>query len=57
MIKKEMTVSESAALLLVVHMRRDIRGCVCGWSEPGRSHAVHQAAMLREAGLLKESPE
>lgn len=45
-------VEELAEAILVAHQRRDIRGCLCGWSELGKSHARHQVAMLREAGVL-----
>lgn len=38
--------------LLIVHQRRDVGSCLCGWAELGRTHAGHQAAVLREAGLL-----
>jgi hypothetical protein len=49
---RTITADEAAALILIDHQRHSIRACLCGWSELGRSHAVHQAAMLREAGLL-----
>ncbi len=46
-----MTVDETAETLLIAHQRhRD--GCLCGWSELGKSHPRHQVAKLREAGLL-----
>jgi hypothetical protein len=38
--------------ILVQHQRRDIASCICGWAELGKSHPAHQAAMLRDAGLL-----
>lgn len=41
-----------AEAILTAHQGRDAGSCLCGWSELGRSHAGHQAAMLREAGLL-----
>ncbi len=41
-----------AEAILISHQRRDSGSCLCGWSELGRSHARHQVAMLREAGLL-----
>lgn len=41
-----------AEAILVKHQRYDYGNCLCGWSELGRSHARHQVAMLREAGLL-----
>ena len=47
---------ETAVAILVAHHRRDIRGCLCGWSELGKSHAWHQVAMLREAALLVDDP-
>jgi hypothetical protein len=50
------TVDETAAAILTAHQRRDYRRCLCGWSELGRSHAAHQVAMLREAGLLADDP-
>lgn len=40
-----------AEAILTVHQRFDIGGCLCGWSELGKSHAGHQVAMLREAGF------
>lgn len=49
-----MTVEEAAEVVLTAHQRRDIQGCICGWSELGRSHPKHQVAMLCEAGLLKD---
>jgi hypothetical protein len=45
-------VDETAEAILVAHQRRDYRGCLCGWSELGKSHPRHQVAMLREAALL-----
>ena len=27
--------------VLVQHQRKDITGCICGWSRLGHSHAVH----------------
>lgn len=41
-----------AEAVLTIHQRRDVGSCLCGWSELGRSHAGHQAAMLRDTGLL-----
>lgn len=41
-----------AEAVLIAHQRRDTGNCLCGWAELGRSHAGHQAAALREAGLL-----
>lgn len=38
--------------VLISHQRRDIGSCLCGWAELGKSHAGHQAAELREAGVL-----
>lgn len=48
---------QAAEYVLVVHQRATIEACLCGWSELGKSFAGHQAAMLREAGLLPEDPE
>lgn len=48
---------QDAQLILVAHQRRDISSCLCGWAELGKSHARHQAAMLREAGLLRDESE
>jgi len=45
-----------AEAILIAHQRRDVGSCLCGWSELGRSHARHQAAELREAGLLQDAP-
>lgn len=49
-----MTVDEAAREVLTAHQRRDIRGCICGWSELGKSHPGHQVAMLRKAALLND---
>jgi hypothetical protein len=49
-----MTTDETAEAILTAHQRRDYRGCLCGWSELGKSHPRHQVAMLREAGLLND---
>lgn len=43
--------AQRAEAILVAHQRRDISGCICGWSELGKSHPGHQVAMLREAAL------
>lgn len=44
-----------AEAVLTIHQRRDDRSCLCGWAELGKSHACHQAAELRKAGLLTEA--
>lgn len=41
-----------AEAILIAHQRRDVGSCLCGWAELGKSHAGHQAAELRKAGLL-----
>ncbi|GLY08238.1 hypothetical protein [Actinoplanes sp. NBRC 101535] len=46
----------AAQAVLVAHQRRDFSGCLCGWSELGKSHAQHQALKLAEAGLLATAP-
>jgi hypothetical protein len=51
-----MTTDETAEAILIAHQRRDVRGCLCGWSELGKSHPRHQVAMLREAALLNDDP-
>lgn len=43
---------QRAEAILISHQRRDVGSCLCGWSELGKSHAGHQVAELREAGLL-----
>lgn len=43
---------DTAEAILVAHQRMDIRGCLCGWNEIGRSHAKHQVEMLAKAGLI-----
>lgn len=48
---------DPAEMILVAHQRLDIKSCLCGWSELGKSHAKHQATMLREAGLLAQHDE
>jgi hypothetical protein len=50
------TTDEKAEAVLVAHQRYDIKGCLCGWSELGRSHARHVVAKLREAGVLNDAP-
>jgi len=47
---------QAAELILVAHQRHR-GGCLCGWNELGKSLPGHQAAMLREAGLLHDEPE
>lgn len=49
--------TDPAEMILVAHQRYSIEGCLCGWSELGKSHAKHQATMLREAGLLAQHDE
>jgi hypothetical protein len=46
----------TAEAILTAHQRQDYKGCICGWSELGKSHPAHQVAMLREAGLLNDAP-
>lgn len=46
---------DRAEVILIAHQRLDSRRCLCGWGELGRSHAGHQVAALREAGLLLET--
>ncbi len=42
-----------AEAVLTIHQRRDGGGaCLCGWRRLGETHAGHQAAELRNAGLL-----
>jgi hypothetical protein len=41
-----------AEAILTIHQRRDVRSCLCGWAELGKSHAGHQVAILRAAGVL-----
>lgn len=49
------SVEETAEQVLVAHQRLDIRSCLCGWAELGKSHARHQVAMLGEAGVLGDT--
>jgi hypothetical protein len=51
-----MTTDETAEAILIAHQRRDYRGCLCGWSDLGKSHPGHQVAMLRKAALLNDVP-
>jgi DNA-binding transcriptional ArsR family regulator len=44
-----------AEAILISHQRRDVGSCLCGWAELGKSHAGHQVAKLRDAGLLAEA--
>jgi hypothetical protein len=46
------TVDETTEAILIAHQRRTVGSCLCGWDKLGRSHAGHQAAMLRRAELL-----
>lgn len=48
----DQAIDKAAEMVLVTHQRRDISGCLCGWSELGKSHARHQVTKLREASLL-----
>jgi hypothetical protein len=43
-----------AEAILIAHQRRDVGSCLCGWAEIGKSHAAHQVAELRAAGLLTQ---
>lgn len=53
---RDVTKLQEAELILIAHQRHR-GGCLCGWSELGKSLPGHQAAMLREAGLLPDEPE
>lgn len=46
---------ETAEAILTAHQRHR-SGCLCGWSELGKSHPGHQVVMLREAALLNDVP-
>ena len=46
---------DRAEAILISHQRHSIGGCLCGWSELGKSHAAHQVTKLREAGLLVQT--
>ena len=37
--------------VLVVHQRRDIGSCLCGWGDLGQSYVKHVIDELRRAGL------
>jgi len=39
----------AAGDVLVYHQRQGIKGCSCGWAEPGRSFPEHQARLALEA--------
>lgn len=47
---------QAAERILIAHQRHR-GGCLCGWSELGKSLPGHQAVMLREAGLLSDEPD
>lgn len=42
-----------AEAVLVAHQRHR-GGCLCGWSELGKSHAAHVAQVLDAAGALRK---
>lgn len=50
-----MGVDQEAEAILIAHQRHR-GGCLCGWSELGKSLPGHQVAMLRRAGLLNDLP-
>lgn len=50
------TYQRLAAEVVVAHQRHDSGACLCGWSETGRSHADHVAAVLAAAGALQTAP-
>jgi hypothetical protein len=50
----ELADRDEAERILIAHQRRDIRGCLCGWGELGRSHPAHQVEVLAAAGLFRE---
>lgn len=45
--------ADRAKALLIVHQRRDVGECLCGWDELGKSHAGHVVDQLARAGLLR----
>jgi hypothetical protein len=34
--------------VIVYHGRTSIKGCHCGWAEPGKSHAEHVATVYEQ---------
>lgn len=46
--------SDEVILVLIAHQRAGIKGCTCGWAEPGRLHSRHVAGKLAE--LLNATP-
>lgn len=40
--------------ILTDHQRMDIKGCLCGWADIGKSHAVHVAQVV--AGYMDRLP-
>lgn len=46
-------VDYTAESVLIAHQRHTSDSCLCGWRDLGRSHAAHQVAMLRRAGVLR----
>lgn len=51
--RTDTTYEDLAAAVLVAHQRADVGWCLCGWGEPGASHARHVARVLRQAGALR----
>lgn len=48
-------VTATAEGVIVLHGRRDVSSCFCGWNKLGRMHSQHVVEKLREAGVLKET--
>ena len=45
-----------ATVLLTAHQRRGDSNCLCGRLQLGESWAAHVAALLDEAGALRDRP-
>ena len=43
--------AQAVEAILIAHQRQDTSSCLCGWSELGKSHPGHQAAMLHTEGF------
>jgi hypothetical protein len=39
---------------LIYHQRHNLGRCLCGWAEPGKSHAQHVATVYEMAMLYEQ---
>ncbi len=45
---------QAVETVLIAHQRMDIRSCLCGWGDIGKSHATHVGKLVIEALRVPE---